>query len=109
VSYGHSRIRKRESKGQFGWINLANRDKVREQVAHLPRKSNNGNGFDMVTLPAEMREKVPTSNFFQQGGYKRNPVAIRNNTVAKLIAETDAMMEEQMTLPGALELARAGE
>ncbi|HEY7669915.1 MAG TPA: hypothetical protein VH852_04680 [Hyphomicrobium sp.] len=66
-----------------------------------------GNGFDMVTLPAEMREKVPTSNFFQQGGYERNPVAIRNNTVAKLIAETDATMEEQMKLPGALELAAA--
>ena len=66
-----------------------------------------GNGFDMVTMPAEMREKVPTSNFFQQRGYERNPVAIRNNTVAKLIAATDATMEEQAKLDGAQELAAA--
>ena len=43
-----------------------------------------GNGFDMVQMRPAMRQKVPTSNFFQQGGDERNPVAIRNNTVAKL-------------------------
>ena len=51
-------------------------------------------------------KSVPTSNFFQQGGYERNPVAIRNNTVALLIAATDATMEEQAKLPGAQELLR---
>jgi hypothetical protein len=66
-----------------------------------------GSGFDMVTMPAAMRAKVPTSNFFQQGGYERNPVAIRNNTVAKLIAATDAKMETEAKLPGAQELAAA--
>jgi len=38
----------------------------------------------MVTMPQAMREQVPTSNFFQRGGYERNPVAIHHNTVAKL-------------------------
>ena len=66
-----------------------------------------GNGFDMVLMPAAMREKVPTSNFFQQGGYERNPVAIRNNTVAKLIAATDAKMEKEAKLQGAQDLAAA--
>jgi hypothetical protein len=66
-----------------------------------------GNGIDMVRMPAEMRETVPTSNFFQQRGYERNPVAIRNNTVAKLIAATDANMEKEAMLPGAQELAAA--
>jgi hypothetical protein len=66
-----------------------------------------GNGFDMVRMPAAMREKVPTSNFFQQGGYERNPVAIRNNTVAKLLAATDAKMQKEAKLPGAQDLARA--
>ncbi len=42
-----------------------------------------GNGFDIVTMPPEMREQVPTSNFFQRGGYERNPVASENNTVSK--------------------------
>ncbi|HML30185.1 MAG TPA: hypothetical protein PKE16_15405, partial [Hyphomicrobium sp.] len=66
-----------------------------------------GNGFDMVTMPAALRKKVPTSNFFQQGGYERNPVAIRNNTVAKLLAATEAKMEEEAQLPGAKALAVA--
>jgi hypothetical protein len=66
-----------------------------------------GTGFDMVTMPDALRNKVPTSNFFQQGGYERNPVAIRNNTVAKLLAATDAKMEEEAQLPAARVLAAA--
>jgi hypothetical protein len=66
-----------------------------------------GNGIDMVLMPQAMREKVPTSNFFLQRGYERNPVAIRNNTVAKLIAATDATMEREAKLAGARELAAA--
>jgi len=66
-----------------------------------------GNGFDMVTMPAALREKVPTSNFFQRGGYERNPVAARNNTVAKLIAATDAKMVREAHLQGAKDLAAA--
>ena len=66
-----------------------------------------GNGFDMVSMPAAMRPKVPTSNFFQRGGYERNPVAIRNNVVSALLAATDAKMDKEMTLPGAKDLAAA--
>ncbi len=66
-----------------------------------------GNGFDMVTMPPELRERVPTANFFQRGGYERNPVAIRNNVVAKLIAATNAHMDRDAQLPGARELAAA--
>jgi hypothetical protein len=66
-----------------------------------------GNGFDMVTMPPEMRESVPTSNFFQRGGYERNPVARRNDTVAKLIAATDAKMDAEARLSGARALSDA--
>jgi hypothetical protein len=66
-----------------------------------------GNGFDMVTMPLAMREQVPTANFFQRGGYERNPVAIRHNTVAKLLAITNARMDSNSNLPGAKELAAA--
>ena len=52
-----------------------------------------GTGLDMVTMPQAMREQVPTSNFFQRSGYERNPVAVRNNTVAKLLAVTDRRMD----------------
>jgi hypothetical protein len=66
-----------------------------------------GTGLDMVTMPQAMREQVPTSNFFQRGGYERNPVAIRNNTVAKLLDVTDRRMDSNGNLPGAKELAAA--
>jgi hypothetical protein len=66
-----------------------------------------GNGFDMVTLPAEWRGKVPTANFFQRSGYLDNPVAQRNDVVGKLLAATDARMDEESRKPGARELAAA--
>src|SRR3954467_1683286 len=66
-----------------------------------------GTGLDMVTMPQAMREQVPTSNFFQRGGYERNPVAIRHNTVAKLLAVTDERMDFNSAKPGGKERAAA--
>jgi hypothetical protein len=66
-----------------------------------------GTGLDMVTMPQALREIVPTSNFFQRSGYERNPVAIRHNTVAKLLAVTDARMDSNSNLQGARDLAAA--
>ncbi|MGY3031695.1 hypothetical protein ACVIIV_000865 [Bradyrhizobium sp. USDA 4354] len=66
-----------------------------------------GTGLDMVTMPQAMRERVPTSNFFQRSGYERNPVAIRHNTVAKLLAVTDERMDSNSSKAGARELAAA--
>jgi hypothetical protein len=64
-----------------------------------------GNGFDMVTMPLDWRDKVPTANFFQPRGYADNPVARKNNVVAKLLAATDAVMDSEVKKPGAKELA----
>jgi hypothetical protein len=66
-----------------------------------------GNGLDIVMMPAVMREQVPTANFFLQAGYERNPVAIRNNVVAKLLVAANATMDRGTNLPGAKELAAA--
>ncbi len=66
-----------------------------------------GTGLDMVTMPHTMREQVPTANFFQRSGYERNPVAVRNNTVAKLLAVTDERMDFNSNKSGAKELAAA--
>jgi hypothetical protein len=68
-----------------------------------------GNGLDIVMMSAALREQVPTANFFLQAGYERNPVAIRNNVVAKLLAVTNAAMDRGMNLPGARQLAAAAE
>jgi hypothetical protein len=64
-----------------------------------------GNGLDIIMMPREWRDRVPTSNFFQQGGYERNPIVIRYNVVALLLMATDAVMERESVLPGAKELA----
>ena len=66
-----------------------------------------GNGFDIVTMPQELREKVPTSNFFQRGGYERNPIARRTGTVAALFASIETKMDHASQSPGAKELAEA--
>lgn len=66
-----------------------------------------GNGLDMITMPLAWRDKVPTANFFQRGGYSDNPVAQRNNVVGKLIGATDARMDEEIEKLGAKDLAAA--
>ena len=66
-----------------------------------------GNGLDMVMMPIAMRDQVPTANFFQREGFERNPVAIRNNVVAKLLAVTDARMDSNSNNQGARNLAAA--
>jgi hypothetical protein len=73
----------------------------------MMNRTGDGTGLDMVTMPHAMREQVPTSNFFQRSGYERNPVAIRHNTVAKLLAVTNARMDANSQLQGARDLAAA--
>jgi len=64
-----------------------------------------GNGLDILTMPLAWRERVPTSNFFQPGGYERNPIAGRSGVVSKLIAATNAVMDQESKLQGAKDLA----
>jgi hypothetical protein len=73
----------------------------------LMNLTGDGNGIDMVLMPQELRARVPTSNFFQQNGYERNPVARRTGVVAKLIADMEAQMARGAQSPGARELAAA--
>ena len=73
----------------------------------LMNLTGDGNGIDMVMMPQDMRERVPTSNFFQPQGYARNPVARRTATVAGLIAEIQGHMLRNAQAAGARELAAA--
>jgi hypothetical protein len=66
-----------------------------------------GSGLDVVTMPQHMRDKVPTANFFQRRGYERNPIVIRNNVVSDLLSAMNRVMDKQMTLPGAKDMAAA--
>jgi hypothetical protein len=61
----------------------------------------------MISIPPATRPQVLASNFFQRGGHQRNPVAIRNNTVATLLAATDAKMDKEAQLQEAKDLAAA--
>jgi hypothetical protein len=73
----------------------------------LMNLTGDGNGIDMVMMPQDMRERVPTSNFFQPRGYARNPVARRTKVVAGLVGEIQQHMDRNATKPGARELATA--
>ena len=66
-----------------------------------------GNGFDMVLMPVELRRRVPTANFFQQEGYERNPIARRTGVVAALIESIDGRMASAARAQGARDLAAA--
>jgi hypothetical protein len=71
----------------------------------LMNLTGDGNGIDMVLMPQDLRERVPTANFFQPNGYARNPVARRTKVVAGLIAEIQQHMDRNAATPGARELA----
>jgi hypothetical protein len=73
----------------------------------LMNLTGDGNGIDMVTMPVEYRAQVPTSNFFQQSGYERNPIARRTLVVAGLLASIDTKMDQASQSQGAKDLAAA--
>ncbi len=73
----------------------------------LMNLTGDGNGLDMIMMPASLRARVPTSNFFQQSGYERNPVARRTGVVANLIADIEGKMQRAAQAPGARDMAAA--
>src|SRR3569833_516920 len=67
----------------------------------LMNLTGDGNGIDLVTMPPDLRQRVPTANFFQPNGYWRNPIAKRTGVVANLFAEIEATMKREAQAPGA--------
>jgi hypothetical protein len=63
------------------------------------------NGLDIITMATELRDRVPTSNFFEMDGYDANPIASRHSVVAELIAATNAVMDREARLQGAQDLS----
>jgi hypothetical protein len=59
-------------------------------------------GLEMMT---PLGSRMPTSNFFSEGGYSRNPI-VRERTAAELLAMLDQRMELHMKKPGAIEFAQ---
>jgi hypothetical protein len=56
-------------------------------------------GLEMMTPLGRI---APTSNFFSQGGYQRNPI-VHNRTGAELLAQLDVRMDVHIKKPGAIE------
>jgi hypothetical protein len=73
----------------------------------LMNLTGDGNGIDMVMMPAALRARVPTANFFQPQGYERNPVAKRTGVVANLFAEIEGKMTQAAQSSGAKDMASA--
>jgi len=59
-------------------------------------------GLEMMT---PVGSTMPTSNFFSEGGYARNPV-VRDKSAAELLATLDARMEVHLKKPGSIEFAQ---
>ncbi len=59
-------------------------------------------GLEMMTPVGSI---MPTSNFFSEGGYARNPV-VRDKSAAELLATLDARMEVHLKKPGSIEFAQ---
>ncbi len=55
------------------------------------------NGFEMMQAPGK---DAPTANFFERGGYERNPV-VHERTGAQLLAKFDEIMDRNSQKPGA--------
>ena len=66
-----------------------------------------GNGFDMIDDAARLARSGADREFFSASRLCDNPVAQRNNVVGRLIAATDARMDEEISKPGAKQLAAA--
>lgn len=73
----------------------------------LMNLTGDNNGLDMVMMPPSLRARVPTSNFFQQSGYERNPVARRTGVVANLIADIEDKMRRGAQSAGARDMTAA--
>ena len=73
----------------------------------LMNLTGDGNGFDLVTMPMDFRPQVPTSNFFQRGGYSRNPIAKRTGVVSALFASIDSKMDRASQAAGSQDMAQA--
>jgi hypothetical protein len=78
---------------------------LRAAELEMMNLTGDGNGLDILRMPQAWRDRVPTSNFFQPGGYERNPIAGRSKVVSKLIGATDAVMDQESKLQGAKDLA----
>jgi hypothetical protein len=61
-----------------------------------------GTGLEMMT---PIGRRMPTTNFFSEGGYSRNPV-VRDKSAAELLATLDARMEVHLKKAGSIEFAQ---
>lgn len=61
-----------------------------------------GHGFEMMQPIAR---DMPTSNFFERGGYERNPV-VHEKTGAQLLARLDEIMDRNVQKTGAVKFAK---
>ncbi len=61
-----------------------------------------GSGFEMLQPPGR---DMPTANFFERGGYERNPVA-HDKTGAQMLAKFEEIMDRNVQKPGAQKFAQ---
>ncbi len=61
-----------------------------------------GSGLEMLQPPGR---DMPTANFFERGGYQRNPL-VHDKTGVQLLAKIDEIMDRNVQKPGAQQFAK---
>ncbi len=61
-----------------------------------------GNGLEMLLAPGK---DMPTANFFERGGFERNPV-VHDQTGAQLLVKLNEIMDRHLQRPGAQKFAK---
>ena len=97
------------------WLQVIKLKGLKEEAERAGRPNLSGAEIELMNLAGprtglEMMEPVgrnmPTSNFFSQAGYYRNPI-VREKNAAQLLAALDERMEVSLKKPGSIEFAQA--
>lgn len=100
-----------QARKMFGSIRFArvrgHRQTLTAAELQMMNLMGDGSGLDVAMMSQAMRAQVPTSNFFQRGGYERNAIVRKFNTVDRLLTATDERIASGLQQPGSRELAGA--
>jgi hypothetical protein len=86
----------KDSAARYGYADLTGAE------IELMNLAGPGTGLEMMT---PLGRKMPTPNFFSEGGYSRNPV-VRDKTAEELLATLESRMEVHLKKPGSIEFGK---
>lgn len=96
------------------WLQVLKLKGLKDEAASAGRASLSGGEIELMNLAGPrtglemltpVASRMPTANFFSEGGYYRNTI-VREKSAAELLAALEARMEVNMKKAGAVEFAQ---